>query len=60
MSALEIILEPGVLPRGTLDPRSLDAPRGSVAPAVRVERHGRVVRLPQEALLSPALSGDPE
>lgn len=47
---IEIVVEPNVVPRGTVDLRSLDAPPGSVPPAVRIEANGRVVRLAPASL----------
>src|SRR5256885_2265549 len=38
---LEVILEPNVVPKGTVDLRGLDAPPGTTAPQRRVESDGR-------------------
>jgi tetratricopeptide (TPR) repeat protein len=46
---IELFVEPDVVPRGTVDLRSLDAPVGAQPPAVRIERGGRVVRLTEES-----------
>lgn len=42
---LEIIIEPDVVPRGTVDLRALDAPPGARPPAVRIDASGRVLPL---------------
>ncbi|MBI3723177.1 tetratricopeptide repeat protein [bacterium] len=42
---LEVIVEPGVVPKGTFDLRSLDASPGAVPPRRRVEPDGRVFAL---------------
>ncbi|MBL4847273.1 MAG: tetratricopeptide repeat protein [Planctomycetes bacterium] len=44
MADFEIVIEPDVVPLGTVDFRALTAPAGTPAPEVRVEPDGRVVR----------------
>ena len=44
MADFEIVIEPDVVPLGTLDLRTLDAAPGTPVPDVRVEPDGRVVR----------------
>lgn len=55
-SGIEIVLEPDVRPRGTVDLRALDAPPGSVPPAVRVTSTGRVVSREAPSGFSPPIS----
>ncbi|MEZ6186278.1 MAG: tetratricopeptide repeat protein [Planctomycetota bacterium] len=61
MDELEIVIEPGVVPKGTFDPKSLDAPAGAAAPSVRASSKGPVVPLGEKTRLGqPAVKREPQ
>ncbi len=55
---LEIIIEPDVVPRGTVDLRALDAPPGARPPAVRIDASGRVLPLGLSSRIDLRTSGE--
>lgn len=62
MADFEIVIEPDVVPAGTLDLRTLDAAPGTPIPDVRVEPDGRVVRAdaPPPVAVTPRVEVDQE